>query len=125
MLIFFKGLTHKEVQYFLEVLFQSRTDLCSLQESLHLKEAISLGQQFIREAAVWRVEASIRDIMRVIKLYKYFRTNQAGMEILGDEYSHWRALVISIAMGYYFRLGTDTAYSRDRFGDRMDDLMER
>jgi hypothetical protein len=96
-------------------------------ESLHLHDAILEGQQYIRAARMWRVHVSIRDIMRVIDLYRYFRTTSAGKELIGssERTSHWKALIISIAMGYYFRLNNESAHNRRKFEQNMNKMLNR
>eukprot|EP01117_Protostelium_nocturnum_P004749 TRINITY_DN1723_c0_g2_i3.p1 TRINITY_DN1723_c0_g2~~TRINITY_DN1723_c0_g2_i3.p1 ORF type:complete len:4843 (+),score=1626.58 TRINITY_DN1723_c0_g2_i3:91-14619(+) len=61
-----------------------------------------------------RIHASIRDIMRFIKLYDYFRSSRDVLEILNPDnsfpsaqlnhYWHWAALIMSTAMTYYTRI---------------------
>ena len=122
----FKGLRPEQEKYFLQVLLDIRSDLCTEYERIQLHSAIVDGQNYVRNAKIHKVRVSIRDIMRVIDLYNYFRYTEAGKELLGPHDPHWKSLIISIAMGYYLRLtNSDTSkYNRKHFAITMDDLLK-
>ncbi|KAH3767876.1 AAA+ ATPase [Pelomyxa schiedti] len=84
-----------------------------------LTPLILMGQDFIKNARIHRVTATIRDIVRAVDLYCYFSshpqfmTNLPAPETpnflsLHEKECHWQALALSITMTYYFRLPSTT-----------------
>eukprot|EP01099_Mayorella_cantabrigiensis_P003367 TRINITY_DN2602_c0_g1_i2.p1 TRINITY_DN2602_c0_g1~~TRINITY_DN2602_c0_g1_i2.p1 ORF type:complete len:283 (-),score=55.43 TRINITY_DN2602_c0_g1_i2:476-1270(-) len=84
-------------------------------------DLILFGQQFLRDHKMERIEASIRDIMRALQLYKYFRTSEAGKYIITRETNQeqstrlkstgledtrlkWRCMYLAMGLTYFFRL---------------------
>jgi len=72
----FNALDHSQEEVFLRVLFDIRPDLGSESEREMLKQFILMGQEFVRSARIYRVHVSIRDILRVVNLYHYLRTER-------------------------------------------------
>ena len=110
----------------MNVLLQIRSELCEEHEREDILRCILEGQKFIRNANIFRVHVSIRDIMRVIDLYHYFTFNSAGKSLLERGSKHWQALIISIAMGYYFRLSNNPTEKNNRndFAKMMNEILK-
>ncbi|KYQ93117.1 hypothetical protein DLAC_11636 [Tieghemostelium lacteum] len=79
----------------------------------HLRESILIGQRTLRNANQSKTHVSIRDIMRSIDIYKFFKTD-IGILILrccfpniyieNDSYLiHWLAIICSFYMTYVYR----------------------
>ena len=114
----FGELTTSQVQLFLEVIVESKSDkILNGHHRLHVKEFIRKSQLFfmLPEHRMQRVHPSIRDLKRTIDLYVWFLCDsekillcplpESRMEDCTDEaYFHWQALLMSIAMNYYLRL---------------------
>ena len=117
----FSPMSGKQQRYFLRNLLKLRTDL-SLRadhdsgEFDEIERAISFAHEFVREKNIPRVHPSIRDLVRCINLYAYFRRHHAEY---GSEWSyfpddlsasttgtraHVFSLVLAIAISYYFRV---------------------
>lgn len=90
-------------------------------------EYVLIGQQQIRDAKIENMHPSIRDLVRAMRLFKYFRRSIFGSILIGEakmETSNskelnlkkeaaspqpfsahfWKALFMTLAVGYYFRL---------------------
>eukprot|EP00026_Physarum_polycephalum_P000006 Phypoly_transcript_00006.p1 GENE.Phypoly_transcript_00006~~Phypoly_transcript_00006.p1 ORF type:complete len:4090 (+),score=503.30 Phypoly_transcript_00006:465-12734(+) len=121
---------------------------------------IIMSQGFVRNAKMRRVSVSIRDIMRTIQVYIFLRSSRgkkvldlvtrtngeqsfAGQmmrQVMNKRkatedkylalYSHWIALIISIAMSYYFRLPAQQPrdpkirQSRDLFNRQCNEFLK-
>ena len=117
----FSPMSGKQQRYFLRNLLKLRTDL-SLRadhasgEFEEIEEAISFAHEFVREKNIPRVHPSIRDLVRCINLYAYFRRHHTAHN---GEHSYFPAdlssstvgtrvhvysLVLAIAISYYFRV---------------------
>ncbi|KYQ93119.1 hypothetical protein DLAC_05744 [Tieghemostelium lacteum] len=79
----------------------------------HLRDSIFIGQRTLRNANQSNTHVSIRDIMRSIDIYKFFKTD-IGILILkcyfpnidkeNDSYLiHWLAIICSFYMAYVYR----------------------
>lgn len=109
------------------------TDIC-VEEQRTVIDYVLLGQKQIRRARIENMHPSIRDLVRAMKLFKYFRRSTFGSILIGeadldnvssrrasvepklDENGNpipftqhfWKALFMTIAVGYYFRLRNET-----------------
>eukprot|EP01114_Cavostelium_apophysatum_P014001 TRINITY_DN3512_c0_g1_i9.p1 TRINITY_DN3512_c0_g1~~TRINITY_DN3512_c0_g1_i9.p1 ORF type:complete len:5234 (+),score=1501.00 TRINITY_DN3512_c0_g1_i9:231-15932(+) len=125
----FSKLKTEEEEFFLRVYLDLHSDLSEAERD-ELKSFIHFGQQFVRDANIFRVHVSIRDIIRATTLYRYFRFSPAGNSfMLGGNYFgvrnsyHWPALILAIAMTYYFRLDTRGNHSRHAFQQIFDEKL--
>ena len=108
----FDSLNERQEALFLQVYFQlKKNEIGTEWEEIELRDFILFGQRFVRNAKIFRVHVSIRDMKRAVKLYIYFRHKRP--QLLGplpkgvanqNNYRHWQALILSISMAYYFRL---------------------
>ena len=125
----FSALDEAQEDMFLQVYFQIKKKYLGTEwEVNQLRNFILLGQKFVREAEIFRVHVSIRDMMRAVKLYSYFRHKKPFLhrkvpqEYFQDQehYRHWQALLLSISMAYYFRLrvrSEEEKFDEDFYGD--------
>ncbi|EFA80970.1 hypothetical protein PPL_06205 [Heterostelium album PN500] len=130
--------TAKNEQSFLESLFLVRDDIIQttevdlLKQQQNLKEIIIIGQNALRETNQARTHVSIRDITRVIDLYKFFRYTPVGNSILNCAYKlkdnnnqesvtmlHWMSIIASIGLTYYIRVSPGE--SRDLLIKKVND----
>ncbi|KAL6077130.1 Replication factor C small subunit [Balamuthia mandrillaris] len=145
LLLDFRAMDAPQEHNFVRVLMDVRYDIGSEEVRLALQRFILFGQEFVRRANIHRVHVSIRDIMRVVQLYKYFtyRPFVLRKETLSPENLHWLALIMSITMSYYFRLLTPAeallkekekeggssssaaAFSRQDFEEQMGTLLKQ
>jgi len=68
------------------------------------------SQDFVRNCKIKRVHPSIRDFVRGMKLYLFFKSEQ-GRKIVRPMKEaaqvHWQSLLLSLAVTYYFRLPSE------------------
>eukprot|EP00047_Mylnosiga_fluctuans_P001195 m.218044 g.218044 ORF g.218044 m.218044 type:complete len:3593 (-) comp10156_c0_seq3:222-11000(-) len=86
------------------------------QRLLQLRDVVLFCQDFVRRhrdmgAIESRVHVSIRDIMRAVRLYLYFKNPELKEPIvkvtsMEPDARHWHAMLMAIALTYYFRLPT-------------------
>ena len=78
-----------------------------------LLEALTFSHQYLGKANQRRIHPSIRDIVRCVDLYTYFRTHPAyyaatkDCDTVSEQDRHRHALVLAIGFCYYFRLRQD------------------
>lgn len=106
--------------------WQEELEIRESEWEAQLCEFILFGQKFVREAKIFRMHISIRDMMRAVKLYYFFRRKKS--ELLGSlpkgvtdrgNYRHWQALIMAVSMAYYFRLRVKSAdEKRSKANDR-------
>eukprot|EP01012_Entosiphon_sulcatum_P025672 TRINITY_DN3101_c0_g1_i1.p1 TRINITY_DN3101_c0_g1~~TRINITY_DN3101_c0_g1_i1.p1 ORF type:complete len:3317 (+),score=464.94 TRINITY_DN3101_c0_g1_i1:26-9952(+) len=76
---------------------------------------VDFAQQFLRDAHLSRIHISLRDVVRVHKLHRFFTLNgsgrNCGMQFLlaselknRDGFMRWMPVLLALALGYYFRL---------------------
>lgn len=78
---------------------------------------IESSQEFVREKHLWRVHVSIRDMMRVLQLYRTLLASSnrqvflpplppdvAPGSVAATETAHWSAVIVAVAMAYMLRL---------------------
>ena len=98
-----------------------------------LRVGIIASQEFVRNARMERVEVSIRDMVRAVELYRFLLLPENRETFLpavqGEENREihmidrercWKALIVSLALVYFFRLDT----SRDLRSKYMVMLMK-
>ena len=104
------------------------TEICKEEQNTIIKYVLD-GQTQLREAAIPNVHPSIRDLVRALKIFKYFRTSYFGAILLGEATikrkdasvdlepeldvhrrpvpftAHfWKALFMTLGLCYYLRL---------------------
>jgi energy-coupling factor transporter ATP-binding protein EcfA2 len=85
LVIDFDELSENQEETFLQLLLQYRTRFQNDQEREDLLHFVMKGQTFIREAAILNVRVSIRDIMRSVELYHFFRFTRPGQLLMNPE----------------------------------------
>eukprot|EP01133_Synstelium_polycarpum_P003415 gene3415-3878_t len=139
---------------FLDSLFALKKDICPEYQHEELKHFILVGQNALRDAKQNRTHVSIRDITRIIDLYKFFREDPVGVQILMCSYHdirrdtvvlHWWAMVAAIGLTYYIRVSPGktrndlldklnshyqkrahgSALGVDKFSERFDNLFRK
>jgi hypothetical protein len=102
---------------------------------LALVHVVEACQAFVRRQDLWRVHVSIRDMMRVLQLYRVLLTkNHREVFLLplpasvspasptGVAHVHWSAAIISVALAYQLRL---PAQLRVEWSVEIDALLEQ
>lgn len=80
-----------------------------------LLKIVEDSQSFVRRQRLWRVHPSIRDMIRVLQLYRTLLTKSdvflpplpSGIALATEaasDFVHWSAVVVSVAMAYMMRL---------------------
>lgn len=76
------------------------------------KDAVLFSQQFVRDARLHRMDASIRDINRAVIFYRFFSDlarREAFMpvnDLTHPHDFHWRAVLLALGVVYYLRFPT-------------------
>lgn len=100
----YANLSRDQEEAFLTALF--KTKQYEFMESM--KNMILFAQEFVAQLKLKRVHLSIRDLMRTVHLYEFFSDPQSPILCRTRIYSkyeqHWAALLMAIAVSYYFRL---------------------
>jgi hypothetical protein len=120
----FHALSNQEEKYFLKVFLELQPQLTE-SERMELQKFVKFGQKFVQKANQFRIHVSIRDIMRTLQLYNYFKDSAGGAllvplkekSVFVGESTHWPALIVAVALSYYFRL---TPTNRAKFEKIMD-----
>jgi len=136
----FADLTHEQERSFVNALLQElEIELGSAEERRTLATFIHMAHDFVRECHIFRMRVSIRDIMRAVQLFRYFRHSAAGRAVAylafdGVEsvqqqqadkrvYSnlYWSSLILSLGMAYFLRLPVKVGARRmrDEFANAM------
>lgn len=81
-----------------------------------LIKLVEASQAFVRERRLWRVHVSIRDMMRVLQLYRTLVTGSMRAVFLPSlpsgtqpgstadhDFVHWTAIIMAVAMAYMLR----------------------
>eukprot|EP00727_Mastigamoeba_balamuthi_P014126 m51a1_g9336 hypothetical protein (4370) ;mRNA; r:36058-55372 len=122
----FAALSHEQTEHFVSCLLELRSKVGENVGSPYANEGemkshrdqvksfVMLCHEFVARQNISRIHVSIRDLVRCIDLYSYFRRHTqlfAGSDIIADLppedselYEHWNALIMSCAMAYYLRL---------------------
>lgn len=134
LIIEWENMNSIEQTNFITILFSMKKGIGSEEERENLKTFIEFGQNFLQRANQKRIHVSIRDIMRTIQLYEYFKFSKAGNSILylykqnnklNEKQIHWLSLIISICMSYYFRIDSSKKDLKSNFEKEMNDLLEK
>eukprot|EP01133_Synstelium_polycarpum_P016833 gene16833-20016_t len=113
---------------FLDSLFLLKPDICPEYPHDDLKNFILVGQNALRDAKQNRTHVSIRDITRIIDLYKFFRFDPVGIQILTCTYHdisrdylvlHWWSMVAAIGLTYFLRVSPGK--TRNDLGQRLNE----
>src|SRR3990167_5792618 len=84
--------------------------VCDNDDQYHsLSKLIIFSQRIVQHFQIHRMQVSIRDIMRTVNLYQFFKKNTCllGEAVPGTDVSnsiHWQSLIMSIGTSYYLRL---------------------
>jgi hypothetical protein len=94
---------------------------------------VEMSQAYVRSQRLWRVHVSIRDMMRVLQLYRVLLTgDHRGVFLLplppgvlpgstaGIQHIHWCAAIVAVALAYQLRL---PAALRVDWAKRLDALL--
>eukprot|EP00727_Mastigamoeba_balamuthi_P014233 m51a1_g9432 hypothetical protein (4159) ;mRNA; f:408019-433718 len=120
----FAALSHEQTEHFLSSLLDLRSRMGQNvgspdiregeSESDQVRSVVMLCHEFVARQNISRIHVSIRDLVRCIDLYSYFRIHTQlfaesnSSAVLPPEkselYEHWNALILSCAMAYYLRL---------------------
>lgn len=128
---YFKEMDQSADDEFWEAMIELGDTDISASEQRTVIEYVILGQQQIRNAKIENMHPSIRDLVRAMRLFKYFRRSTFGSILLGEasmdssspkdltiphevnpapfSAHFWKALFMTLAVGYYFRLRNEPA----------------
>lgn len=95
------------------------------EEELTVINFVLRSQNLLRDASIEQMHLSIRDLVRAMKLFKYFRTSRFGSILVGEasidgtktplpvesskpfSAHFWKSLFMAIGIGYYLRFEND------------------
>jgi len=141
----FADLTCSQEESFLSVMLQElQVELGFLEERQLLAHFIHRAHNFVRGCEIHRMRVSIRDIMRAVQLFRYFRHTPGGRAVAYLAFDaadaqqqqesdkqlfsnlFWSSLVLSIGMAYFLRLPAvvEQRRMRDEFIDLMSSILK-
>src|SRR3990167_10670241 len=121
----FDTLTEDQENMFIASLLRLQ-NVCDNHHQYHSLTKLTLfSQRLLQRFKIHRMQVSIRDIMRTVTLYDFFRKNTCllGATVRGTDPSnsiHWQALIMAIGTSYYLRLFSEY---RNQFEEQFKEEM--